>query len=334
MLSTLLISLPTLHRLMANISTSGVLLLVLSICVSAQTLSCNYQQQKGIAKEALRISSSTAESSIDCVISSCGCEASCAASFNPGTKQCWKAFKAFFDQNLFVFVTDSDSWVTYFIPGPNYIPPGLWRFDDVNKGRNLGKKGAQLDMSVEGLVWNKVGPRGAASSRKYPSYVGPGIPTIQIKHNESHALTFTGPYTITVWVKTENIEETMLILEGYPRNALEFWMEPSKERDQLSLNPGYPNHMYTTSRNSTGRDEWRHMAFVFRKIGDVSFYLNGDIWSHTIKTVSTTILQPDKFCLWKHCEYSKKLSGSLASLIFFDKALSQAEVKFAMNICP
>jgi len=249
--------------------------------------------------------------------------------------QCWKVlFSNLLDPQQFVLVNGSDPWVTFVIPAPDESPSALWLFDDVNKGRNLGKKGSQLDMTTVGLVWNTVGPRGAASARRYSKYVGPGGPTVQLQHDGSYALTFTGPYTITFWVKTDNVAVRMLLIEGYPNPSFEIWFWPSDQRDQILVAPASPNHEYTTVRNATGNDEWRHIAFVYRAVGDVSFYLNGHAWQHTSTTASSIVKQPTKICLFEHCLYRDQLHGSMACLSMFDRALTQEEMVFIMRSCP
>lgn len=309
--------------------------LSLSLCVGADTTSCYFHRLRGIIKDELHLSSFAARSDTDCVRSSCGCQPLCAASFNPVTKQCWKAlFGSLLDPHQFVLVNRSDPWVTFIITIPEEPPSALWLFDDVNKGSNLGTKGGPLNMSIDGLVWNTVGPRGTASVRKYPRYVGPGIPSIQLEHSGSYALTFTGPYTVTFWVKTDNVDATIPVLEAYPIGAIDLWFYPSNQRDQLCLSPAYPNHVYKTVRNATDNDKWRHVALVYRAVGAVRFYLNGSVWQHTATTTSSEVKQPTKLCLFKHCGTQKSLKGSMACLAIFDKALTQKEVLFVMKACP
>lgn len=317
---------------MTDLSTSAVLVLALSACVTA--LTCHYHKLQGIAKHSLRLSSFPALSSIDCVCSSCSCQPTCMASYNRATKQCWRATSNFSHGTQFDLVISSEAWDTFFIPVSDKLLIGFWPLDHVTKGRNLGYKGSQLDLSVPGLVWDTIGPRGNASAHRYPTYVGPGTPTIQLFHDGSYALNFASPYTIAFWVKTNNFVSSMLILEGSPNGAVEAFFEPSTQRDQVSINPAYPDHMYTTVRNATGRDDWRHIAFSFRGIGNVSFYLNGNVWPHTSTVRKSIITQPTKFCLWEHCNHLEKFYGSLACLAMFEKALTHEEVGSFMKLCP
>lgn len=311
-------------------------LLSLSLHVGAQTTSCNYRPLRGIAKDGLWLSSFVARSGIDCMRLSCGCQPACAASFNPTSKQCWKVlFCNILDPHQFVLVNGSDAWVTFVLIEPSESPNTLWLLDDVDKGRNLGKKGAQLNMSIEGLVWDTVGPRGAVSARKYSRYIGliNEIPTIQVLHEGSYALRFTVPHTVTFWVKTDNVADTRFLLEGSPNGAVDIWFYPSKQRDQIHV-ALKPKHRYITIRNTTGIDQWRHIAFVYRAVEDATFYLNGSIWQHTVTKVSF-VKKTEKFCLFRHCTNDlKTFYGSMACLAMFDKALAQKEVEFVMKACP
>ena len=204
-LSRFHIQLSFLLRAMSNLALFAAMFLTL--CSDAHSRSCSYQKIPGAMKESLRISSFTAESEIDCVMTSCGCDSFCAVSFHPSSKLCWKTlFAAILDLSQFVMVADSDPWITYLLSGPVDPPSGLWPFDDIAKGRNLGKKGSQLDYTVSGLVWNWVGPRGD-TERKYPTYIGPGYPIMQILHGSSYALDFSKQFIISVWVKTKDVAE-------------------------------------------------------------------------------------------------------------------------------
>lgn len=307
--------------------------LILTFVTSAYSC-CLYETVRGRVKEALITSKLNAESSSHCLQSTCLCSVSCAFSFNPLSKACWKSdiFPSL-DLVKFVVVADSDPWVTYYISTPLDPPSGLWMFDDRDKGKNLGKMGSPMNWTVPGIVFNAVGPIGT-SGRRYANYTGPGIPTMHNLQNGIRLFDFSKPYTISFWVRTDLVEETMMIWDSTPQSGLELFFEPSTNRDQLSLNPVYPHHMYTTVRNATWRDEWRHIAVTYQSVGNVRFYLNAEIWSHTTAITSPDILQPDILCAFKHCTHSKHFFGSFACMSLFDRVLEQPEISFMKNACP
>ena len=131
----------------------------------------------------------------------------------------------------------------------------------------------------------------------------------------------------------------MPIFEGRGLYTFDLWLYPSKYKDQLSSCPmdNSPNkQIYTTVRNATGVDQWRHMAVVFRSPGNVTFYLNGDVWPHSSpQTITAGACQPYEFRVFNWAYYQSPLYGSLTCLIYFErKILTQDEIRLLKISCP
>lgn len=306
------------------------LVVFLTMFTISQSNTCRYERAQGVVKASFRTSSHTSKNKIDCLVISCDCASSCAVSFNPVSKLCWRALLVPLHDTS-SYITDTDPWVTYYLPSDR--SSGLWMFDDVTRGKNLGSRGYQLDWTVPGLVWNTIGPRGSLAP-KYATYLGPGIPTMQPPLDGSNGFDFEKPYSIVFWVKTIYTYQPMVVLDTFPDRALDLFFEPSYEQDQISLSPDYFNHTYVTFQNSDGRNNWRHIAITYQKPGNVSFYLNENIWHHTAIMVSTKVSQPERFCVFKHCIREKRMWGSLTCLAIFERVLYREEIRFLKETCP
>ena len=244
---------------------------------------CHFSTIDGVINGARSHKNSTAQDVLDCA-RQCGCNARCVGSFIKKTGACMTATLSEAPLSWtkhFLFRNNSDKdWVS-FAPTASLIAPslptpaGLWMMDSSFRGRNLGSKGHRLDSSDTGLVWISEGPLGSRSDLKYARFNGGEKPQIQVRYSDSLLLDFTKPFTIALWVKTDDRNAIEPLLDGWNSDkndyAAHIWFNPSTDLDQIL---GHANHLFTTTKNGSNKLLWRHIAAVYEG-GDKYFcYLN------------------------------------------------------------
>lgn len=292
-----------------------------------------------------------ARSQVDCLSSLCaGRLSTCAVSFNDETHECLLSTES--SQNVSLSLSSKTeaardpNWSTElpleFEPAasskPSGIRPGnasaMWLLDMTYKGRNLGSKGALLDMDDSSLtLWNQPGPRGMLFSQMFVTMDTSNAATIQILHGDSYALNFSGAFTMACWVKTDDIgpDGMMPIFEGLPDfPGQDFWLV--SHQDRLKFRVG-PDHYYQTDTYATGRLSWRHIAAVYKEVGNAQFYINATSLTLFKSPKTVPNYQPDSYTVG-HSISGHHFMGSMACLTIFEKALSQADVAALMAACP
>lgn len=303
-----------------------------------------------VLKSEFRDYNITARSQVDCLSSLCaGRLSTCAVSFNDETHECVLSTES--SQNLSLLlpskteVARDPNWSTE-LPSfqfdsaassePRGVGPGnasaMWLLDATYKGRNLGSKGALLDMDDSSLtLWNESGPRGMVSSQTFVRMDTSNAATIQILHGNSYALNFSAAFTMACWVKTDDINALMPIFEGLPHfPGQDFWL--IGHEDRLKFRVG-PDHYYQTDTYSTGRLSWRHIAAVYKEVGNAQFYINATSLTLFKSPRAVPNYQPDSYTVG-HSISGHHFMGSMACLSIFEKPLSQADVAALMDACP
>lgn len=312
------------------------------------TRQCGFSNVDGVLNGTYSHMNSTAVGLLDCIASNCGCKARCGGSFNKKTGLCMTAFMSSAlvtcMKDVFFIKSSDDSWISFvpMVPRANLIPKpsALWLMDNRSGGRNLGSKGPLLDIIHKGLTWNSEGPLGSMSPLKYARNFKAAESKIQLFHNGSHALNFTQPFTISLWLKTDDFSESGVILDGigkFNNWATTLYLYPSKNRDQITLSQKVEAK---TIVNDTNKFDWRHITAIY--LGETNryaFYLNGTVWPiFNIKTVteySVPTVIPDYINLGYYAwTSSHTYKGSMACITFFEKALTQQEVQNLMENCP
>lgn len=320
------------------------LLFLPCFCVAEQ---CNYKAFPGLVQNTMHLKNVSAESKLACVISSCRCDPTCSVSFNSNNRQCVVSNQGgrFPDsindpaESAIIIYPGNEDWITLVVI--LQIPSGLWRFDNEHRGTNLGSKGAVMDCTTDGLTWGEPGPPGLSSGFVYPRKDvddGSTTPKLPLKSEGKNLLDFSKPYTITVWLKTDvDKRKWFLILEGFPKDTIDFWFYPTSQIDQIQHTPFKDlNQYYRTVINATGKSHWRHIAVVYESVTQVRIYLNSTPWQlETVANGAQTVSYPDYFCLWQHCGVAGSgFWGSMACLSIYERALSASEIRAVMNACP
>lgn len=318
--------------------------LVFSLCVfygaSAGTLqSYTFYTMDGVLHFSHR--NSTAQSLLNCLMSTCSRLERCVASFNKKTGACMTATLSTIPQRSwkkdFLFNNDIDkNWVSSFLlRDPALAPAGMWTMDSFFRGRNLGYKGKVLDSSETGLTWSSEGPRGPLTPFKYALFTGKERPQIQVIRNSIFHIDFTKPFTVALWVKTDAREAIQPLLQGWntvnDTTAFQFWFYNSKNLDQIFLNAN--NRIYT-ELNGTNKLLWRHIAVTYDGKDQYSAYLNGTNWPISIQKGSLTRVNPDVIQIGFLINSNNVFKGSMACIAIFQRNLTTNEVRAFMLTCP
>lgn len=320
---------------------------VILICLYGFQTASNVQQNcyfsfiNGIIRAGLPNKSAVAGSLLDCAISRCGCKRDCLGSYNSNSEACITvtlnaALLGWLGDALIIKSDDSD-WVS-FAPVSSFAtlatPACVWLMDDSFRGLNLGSKGPRLDSSDTGLQWIGKGPRGSASSLKYAYFDGHQKAKIQVRYSDKYLLDFTEPFSIALWIKTDNSLGERPLLDGWNSDAntyaAQFWFYPSTGLDEIYFRA---NSVLKSKKNDTGKLMWRHLAVIFAGSDDYTFYLNGSVWPISLKTSGGLMrVNPDLINIGHRSDNVFK--GSMACIAIFEQALTQAEVYRWMLDCP
>lgn len=308
-------------------------------------MDCRLLQVEGVLNKNAVHRNFTARSKLDCVKSSCDCFTRCVVSFHRLSNVCISAPLSplpldWMQQCKLLTATEDPSWSSAISSAAITKsstwerPKGLWLMDSVFRGCNLGTGGQKLDSSDVRVTWTRVGPRGDGSDLRYSRLDKNTRPVIQIKHGSSFLLNASQSLTVLVWVKTDNVKTAMPILEGRKKTNYTtlFWFFPSDQRDQVQM--AHFKAVESTV-NSQGREFWRHLVFRYHHpTSDYKMYLNGTLWPEKFRfQPPITSWQPEKFQIGFR-EPSFFFHGSMACIIFFEKALSNDEIQSVKNTCP
>lgn len=329
-----------------------ILQLLLEITANAAS-TVKFSSFKGrVINSDIRIQTVTVRSVSDCLRTVCAAELStCAVSFHKPTGGCvlsaMTAHCIAQHPNRTTSVVKDSGWSTYL---PSHLPhpqPGqppcfetpleppsaLWMMDVGNKGRNLGTKGAALDMNEVGLTaWNVQGPRGKASNKTFVRLDAANRATMSNKHSGACVLSFMGSFTMAAWVKTDNISGGGFpILEGVP-NGQDFWFGGTQVA-AIYFEVG-AGHFYVSQSDAKGKLFWRHIAAVYGGSNNTQIYINGTSVTlyKTVKNVQN--YQIDSYNFAHNSGYTPNLLGSIACVTIYERALSRSEVIKLMNACP
>ncbi len=152
----------------------------------------------------------------------------------------------------------------------------LWAFDSVCRGRNLGTKGRLLDSSETNVNWT-AHPLECPNSELKIAHIGAGSELMAaLRHGGTQLLNFTQPFTLGLWLKTDDVYGRMPILDGYNDEArartLQFGFLWSFYQNQLMV-IGY--RKIFSVKNLPGRTTWRHIAVMYLGGTEYDFFLNG-----------------------------------------------------------
>lgn len=229
------------------------------------------------------------------------------------------------------WITQAGDWDSYVI-GAAKQPKALWPLDSVYRGRNLGFGGQQFDLNVENVMWKDAGPLGK-NAGNFAHLDSTTKLSVVAHHGGKKLLDLSKPFTITVWLKTDNRTAIMPIFETYATdNALlfHFIFHPSKSQDQLFMNG--PRRAYTT-KNNTDRLNWRHIACTHHGESNYSFYLNGNEWLLSHEEDPKPVPEIEIISIGSRLTASFRFFGSMACMMIFDKALTPGEIKSVKSLC-
>lgn len=186
------------------------------------------------------------------------------------------------------WMTQRNGWVSFV---SDARPRALWPFNSVYGGSNLGSLGQQFRIdSIKNVVWTDAGPLGV-SAGKFARLDDTTNPRIVAQHLGKKLLELAKPFTIMMWVKIDNKEAQMPLLEAYEKNVISFhiWFYPSSTQNQLRLyQSANKNHVVRSTLDNTDRLRWRHLAVIHHNELNYSFYLNGNKWPISFKTIQST----------------------------------------------
>ena len=325
---------------MSPLPAAALALCLLSFQVAAANdkRSCFPTRIDGVIPAGLSHQNSSAHSVLDCFLSFCGCGSRCVVSFNSRTGVCRNATLG---RKLIKDVLSNSSaedWVS-FAPDEALeqppVPPAavLWKFDNSNRGRNLGSKGSRLDCPETGLTWSQEGPRGSRSPLKYANFEKNGHLRVQVAYDGISLIDRKKPVTFSLWVKSDRSGITPLF-EGYTATsrAQMFWLYPSQNLDQIAYDDGR-KQIYSV-KNATDKLKWRNIAAVYKGGSDYAFYLNGNTWAAgSILPSSFSKLELDHFNIGYY-DSKNRFIGSMACFSIFEGALTQQEIRTWMQSCP
>ena len=233
-----------------------------------------------------------------------------------------------------------DKWQTLISASTSIRQPvALWLFDSVHRLKNLGSKGAAMDMQVkgagasndQGFFWTAEGPW--ASKARYLKYPGKGIGSdyncwFNTKKNGEQLLDFTAAFTITTCIKTEQAGELLIMDVG--THGTDLWFDP--DIDQLGMgHKGYwsteASQTVKLSKHNLG---WRHIAVSYKGTGTPTFYLNGNVWP-LAKASTAKMVNPSLEHVFRG---DHKLRQARACFMIFQQHLSKIQIQTVMKGCP
>lgn len=269
-------------------------------------------------------------------MSLCRCQFNCMASFHYETKRC-RAVEvggplAWIRSFLTLNVSES-GWTTLLSNAETSLerPSGLWLLDNAFMGRNLGTKGSAFDLQKSSRVlFRDAGPR-QGSRLLYSKFSSvAGYPIIPVLQSGKLLLNYTKSFTWSFWIKTGNAISFVSILEGknFAKSGYAYSIKFYSHHRQLYM---FGKELVRTAVNATGRLDWRHVAVV-QNGSDYEFYLNGYPWPILSKRNYAPAL-PDEILLG-HRTNSHRLSGNMACLTMFERALNLTEIRELMRVCP
>lgn len=315
--------------------------------------SCFFSKFDFAIQEGHQQTTLAAEDPIHCARQGCGCPSEsqfCVVSFHSSSGRCWartspSLFVAAIGEHL-PWINNSGSWINDSLPWltqhgdwESYItgstvlqPKALWPLDSVYRGRNLGSLGPKFNLTVENVVWTDAGPLGRIPG----NFARLGSTTkiyVAAHHGGKKLLDLSKPFTITMWVKTDDRVQVMPIIESYgksnARNFL-FWFWSSRYQDQLFISE--PRTAYTTI-NKSDRLNWRHLTCKHRGASKFSFYLNGNEWPLVHEENPTPIKEMEIIYIGLRLKTNQRFYGNMACLMIFDKALTADEIKRVSSLC-
>ena len=324
-------------------------MLIISILAGIQATSsrgtgCKYSKTGFAIKEGFQDKRSKTDSLIDCLSVSCNCDVRCIASYNPETGLCLSvsiaAVPLDWMKDCDFLVADTGGWVTYISVHPETSlerPSAFWMMDDLCRGRNLGSKGSQLDSSVAGVPWSVVGPlHGVSSSRRFARLNASTRPEIQVRHDGNYVLDFTRPFTIALWVKSDDVISRMPLVDGWnsdaAKYAMHFWFFSSKSQDQVYI---WHSLRSFSKVNNAGRLGWRHIIATSNDRTHTKFFLNGTVWPLDRNIVgSLQRVNPDKILIGRRVnDNSNIFKGGVGCVVILERAISDEEAGKLMNMC-
>ena len=134
----------------------------------------------------------------------------------------------------------------------------------------------------------------------------------------------------------------MPLLEGYEGNAINFnfWFHPTTNQNKLVAFQNanrYPYHLFTSIIDDTDRLEWRHLACVHDSQGSFSFYLNGNQWPISARSVhpwaTVTVAEVQTMNIGFRNDGVHRFFGNMACIMIFDQALTADAIKSVRSVC-
>lgn len=311
------------------------------------TGSCSFSKVDFATKEGRQQVTLAARDPIQCSRQGCGCPSEpCVVCFHAASGRCWTrrapSLLVVRIRDLLHWINDSGPWIAQPAEWDSYIvgtsaierPKALWPLNSVYRGRNMGSLGQQFDLTVESVVWTDAGPLGNIAG----SFAHLGSTTkISVVANQGgkKLLDLSKPFTITMWIKTDNRTGTMALIDTKKKNNdynFHFWFYSSNFQDQLYVN--LPRRVWSRI-NKSDRLNWRHVACKHLGQSKFSFYLNGNEWPISHQEGPTPIHEISVMSIGRRPTFTEKLRfyGSMACVMIFDRALTADEIKNVRSLC-
>lgn len=224
-------------------------------------------------------------------------------------------------------------------PGASMLAPAaLWLLDDTFRLKNLGSKGAAMDLQVrgseldenQGLYWNARGPRDSrATYLRYPGKLSNDFDCwFTLQQNGEYLVDFSLGFTITLWLKIEGPGARYII----DRKTLgaDLWFDPDRDQLGMSHKGHWVKEHSRTIKNSQWINEWRHIAVSYTGTGTPTFYLNGQLWTIAEKSTAKMVTTDWTYMFRGH----STVPDSKACFMIFQENLSMLEINAIMNNCP
>ena len=292
-------------------------------------------------------------SSLDsCIRTQCKEDTNCVAVFSIITLNChrvrlsshvvfWMREDRFTDHRVYKTIFNK--------PGSDFLqrgPQALLMFDTVYRGKNLGsEKDVPEILTPEYYHTTISGPPGRGSPHIHyaqRTVIGGDKPTFFNTRPDDTSQTrieFTSDFTILLWVKIIPQKNVGPHIINSVDNRFWFHFWPTDDGRSLRIHPADGCWIQTID-NTTGVNEWRHVALAFQRYccckWYIKFYLNGHIWpvNPSFNDRDCGPIEPVyNFRLWNY-DATNNLHGSMTCYMIFGKILLQNEINDIMNNCP
>lgn len=202
-------------------------------------------------------------------------------------------------------------------------------------GANWGKLGKKFDVDAKHCQFypDQVGPQESKNSRVLYCLIKWGASaSVNLKSSNDHLMfDFAKAFSITVWIRPKG---PGMIVGGNPQGNPSFLLWPI---DQLSFFFGDEDDLQAISTHVEAliREEWKHLAVVYKPPLDLQFYVDGEKlpMGRELKKI-TGRQSTSSLTLWKRADGKRQFNGQMACLTIFQAAINQHDLQRHREFCP